>query len=63
MYCAGEGEILIRTRSGGEGRSEQTFTGQQLTQILPKQESAVFVDETHTFLTAWDKHRYVLVKC
>lgn len=49
---------MVITRSGGIGTCSVSFKGDEVTQVLPKQTSAIFVDETHTFLTAWDKHRY-----
>lgn len=59
VLFVGEGSIIITTKSGGTGSSVVTFKGIQITQILPTQSSAVFVDETHTFLTSFDKHRWV----
>lgn len=49
----------MTTNSGGKGTSSVQFRVEQVLQVHAKQESALYVDESHTFLTAWDKHRSV----
>ena len=52
-----EGDIIITTKSGGASPSGIIFRG--IIQPSPNnyQESTIFVDETHTFQTYWDKNR------
>ncbi|XP_067945613.1 exocyst complex component 2-like [Watersipora subatra] len=51
-----EGDIILTTKSGGASSSGITFKGMAQAKVLPHQESTVFVDETHSFKTVWDKH-------
>ena len=52
----GKGDIVVVTRSGGVGSSTVTFRGYKI-QIGPLQDSAVWIDETHTYHAMFSRNR------